>query len=336
MSVFRRTNRESERLHQEELREEQEKRRQRFRILVCVNGTPPSYEGIKLAAEIGRKGPCDIILLYVRRVDQGLNTGGLQIRVARQNMLDWGLELPGIQYLRQGQQMLIDDGFMSSDWRSQFSHKDVFGDPLGDNKIEYRSGKRRRLILKLKIASSVAAGILDQYELGPYNLIITGPPKRWRGDSIKSLTEASTVQKVAMLAPCSVLTVRKPYEPGKGILICTDGSPHCTKSMQQAAVLAHNLGQPVTVTSTAPSETARSMVKSRLAAARATLKEMGIKDVKTLSRVGDPVQAIVADANRYAMTVVADSGKSRLKRFLVGSVAFDVMGQAESSVMNVR
>jgi nucleotide-binding universal stress UspA family protein len=34
--------------------------------------------------------------------------------------------------------------------------------------------------------------------------------------------------------------------------------------------------------------------------------------------------------------VVSDSGKSRLKRFLVGSVAFGIMGRATTSVLNVR
>ena len=38
----------------------------------------------------------------------------------------------------------------------------------------------------------------------------------------------------------------------------------------------------------------------------------------------------------YGLIVVSDSGKSRLKRFLVGSVAFGVMGRSETSVLNVR
>lgn len=320
---------------QEEAREERERRRERFRILVCVNGTDACYEGVRVAAEIGQRGPCDIVLLYVRRIDQGLNSGGLQVRVARQNMLDWGLELPGIQYLRRGLDMLGDLGYLTKEWRSRASHTDIFGDPLGDNKVEYRSGRQKRIILKLKTAPSVSSGILDQYELGPYNLIITGPPKRWRGE-FKSFLEPSTVQKVAMLSPCSVLTMRESFDAKKGFLIATDGSAHCIDSMKQAAVLAYNLQRPITVTSAAPDEESRPLIKSRLTAARKELAAMGIENVKTLTRVGDPVEAIIQDAKRYAVTVVADSGKSRLKRFLKGSVAFDIMGGATSSVMNVR
>lgn len=333
--AWRFSNSSQRRASQEEAREEREKRQERFRILVCINGTDPSYEGVKLAAEIGRTSPCDIVMLYVRRIDQGLNSGGLQVRVARQNMLDWGLELPGIQYLRRGLEMLDDLGYMTKDWRSSSSHTDIFGDPLGDNKIEYRSGRQKRIILKLKTAPTVSSGILDQYELGPYNLIITGPPKRWRGE-LKSFLEPSTVQKVAMLSPCSVLTMRNPLVGKKGFLVCTDGTEHCTQSMKQAAVLAHKLGRSVTIMSIAREKSELPLIKSRLSAAKQQLDEMGIENVKTLARAGNPVDQVLAISERFGMVVVADSGKSRMKRFLKGSVAFNIMGRLPVSVLNAR
>lgn len=321
--------------HYAELVEEREKRSERFRILVCINGTDASYEGLNLAAEIGCSNPCDIILLYVRRIDQGLNSGGLQVRLARQNMLDWGLELPGIQYLRRGYEMLLDQGYLTKDWGSRTSHTDIFGDPLGDNKVEYHSGRKKRIILKLKTAPTISSGILDQYELGPYNLIIMGPPKRWRGE-FQSFIEPSTVQKVGMLSPCSVLTVRNSMDNKKGFLICTDGSMHCAKSMKQAAVLADNLNRPITVMSVAEEEEQLPVIKLRLKGAKQQLREMGIENVKTMARTGDPVNEVLEASKRFAMIVVADSGKSRLKRFLKGSAAFDIMGTAPISVMNVR
>jgi len=335
MTAWRLSGQKRNRDRHAEMIEQRELRKGRFRILVCINGTDASYEGLNFAAEIGKKNPCDIILLYVRRIDQGLSSGGLQVRVARQNMLDWGLELPGIGYLRRGYEMLLDQGYMSKDWRSKYSHTDIFGDPLGDNKVEYRSGRQKRIILKLKTAPTVASGILDQYELGPYNLIVMGPPKRWRGE-IKSFIEPSSVQKVAMLAPCSVLTVRGSVDNKKGFLICTDGTEHCAKSMKQAAVLADNLKRPITVMSVAKEEAQLSLVKSRLSAAKKQLAEMGIKNVKTIARAGDPVNEVLEIAKRFGMIIVADSGKSRMKRFLKGSIAFNIMGKAPVSVMNVR
>ena len=139
-----------------------------------------------------------------------------------------------------------------------------------------------------------------------------------------------------MLSPCSVLTVREPIDKKKGFLICTDGTKHCTKSMRQAAVLADNLNYAITVMSVSPEEEQLPVVKLRLKSAKQQLLEMGIENVKTISRTGKPVGEVLEIAKRYEIVVIADSGKSRLKRFFKGSDAFDIMGQAPVSVMNVR
>ena len=49
-----------------------EERRQRFRVLVCLDGSVESLEGVRLASKIKPSHDCDIILLYVRTIDQGL------------------------------------------------------------------------------------------------------------------------------------------------------------------------------------------------------------------------------------------------------------------------
>ncbi len=310
------------------------RRRRRFRILVCVNGTDPSYEGVKLASRIGRDESCDIILLYVRKIDQGLNAGGLQVRVARQNMLEWGLELPGIQYLNRGLEILMERNLLGDDWDELIDHTDVLGDPLGDNKVEYRSESGKSIVLKLKIAPDVSSGILDQYELGPYNLIIMGPPKRWRGE-FRSFIEPSSVQKVAMLAPCSVMTVRGDRS-GKGYLLCTDGNERTNDALTRAAVLAHFDGEPVSIIAAAPVDTSADDLEhgvNQLVSGLAK-KEIKVQDAKVT--IGDPVATILDAARSYSVVAVADSGKSKLTRFISGSVAFDVMGQSEVSVLNIR
>ena len=161
-----------------------EVRKDRFRILVCIDGGEDSYLGLNYAADVGRQSDADIILFYVRPVDQGMRTGGLQVRVARENMMNWGLELPGIQYLKKGRDRLMENYDAQADWAEETSHTDVQGDPLGDNKTEYRHSSGKSIVLKLKVAPSVAAGILDQYELGPYDLIIIGGSGRWGGKGI--------------------------------------------------------------------------------------------------------------------------------------------------------
>ena len=110
----------------------------RFRMLVCIDGSDEAYRALNYAARLGEASDVDIVLLYIRPIDQGLRSGGLQVRVARENMLDWGLELPGIQYLKKGRDMLIATDELVDQWEQEMAHTDVAGDPLGDNKIVYK------------------------------------------------------------------------------------------------------------------------------------------------------------------------------------------------------
>lgn len=320
--------------HDDELEELREWRSKRFRILVCIDGSDEGYEGLRVAAQIGQSDECDIVLTYVRPIDQGLRTGGLQVRVARENMLEWGLELPGIRHLKKGLEILVEEGHMAEQWDAIHAHSDIWGDPLGDNKIEYRHENGKGIVLKLKTAPDAASGILDQYELGPYNLMILGQPSRWQGE-FNSFWNAGVTQKVAMLSPCSVLVARE-RRNGKGHFICTDGSKQSLESVRRAAVLASHCNEPITLFSVALNNDGRSQAEGAVARAKAMLEEIGIAVVDTQVGVGRPVEQIIEAGDDHSLIVVSDSGKSRLKRFLVGSVAFGVMGNARSSVLNVR
>jgi nucleotide-binding universal stress UspA family protein len=319
---------------QQEAEEQSTWRSKRFRILVCVDGSEESYVGLRFAAKIGRSEECDIILAYVRPSDQGLRTGGLQLRVARENMLDWGLELPSVKYLKQGFEMLMEAGHMAEEWDTVHTHTDVWGDPLGDNKIEYRHECGKSIVLKLKTAPDVVSGILDQYELGPYNLMTLGEPSRWQGE-IRSFWDAGVVQKVAMLSPCSVLVAREGAQR-TGSLICTDGSEQSFEAARRAAVLAHYCDSPITLFSVTPDHEGQPRAEEVVARAKAMLEDLDIPVAGTAVGVGDPVEQILEAGAGHGVIVVSDSGKSRLKRFLAGSVAFGVMGRAKTSVLNVR
>ena len=312
-------------------------RKNRFRIMVCIDGSDASYEGLHFAAKLGHVPECDIVLTYVRQVDQGMRTGGLQARVARENMLEWGIELPGIEYLQKGVEILQQDGVKRSDkWNIEASHRDVWGDPLGDNKIEYRHEDGRSIVLKLKTSPDEAGGILDQYELGPYNLIIMGEPGRWRG-GLRSNLNAGVAQKVAMLAPCSVLIARKAgIENTSGHLIATSGTHHSLDAVRRHGVLAKYLDEPVTLLSISDGTLDKHKAKDSLAIAGAMLEGIGTKVNDLIVEEGDPTKTILGIGNDYSMIGVADTGKSWLKRFFKGSVSFNVMGQATTSVMNVR
>ena len=69
-----------------------------------------AIETVRFAAQFLAGNDCDIIVLYVRPIDQGLRSGGLQVRLARQNMMDAGFELPGVRYLKQALAILKEQG----------------------------------------------------------------------------------------------------------------------------------------------------------------------------------------------------------------------------------
>lgn len=324
-----------ERAAQREYEELRAQRRKRFRILACVDGTEDSLETVRFAARFGKSDECDIILLFVRPIDIGMATGGLQVRIARQNMLDWGIELPGIRDLKQALEVLRAEGIAPDEWNFTSAHTDVWGDPLGDNKIEYKDENTgRSVVLKLKTAPDVANGILDQYELGPYNLIIVGEPSRWRGE-LKSWFDAGVVQKITVLAPCSVLVARKSLNK-QGFFICTDGSERSMNAVRRAAVLARHTDNPITLFSAARSMRDRNQARENVEKARAALKKMRINVARTKVGIGEPAEQIIRHGSGHQVIVVSDEGRSRLERIIRGSVANEVVRGARTSVLDVR
>ena len=62
----------------------------------------------------------------------------------------------------------------------------------------------------------------------------------------------------------------------------------------------------------------------------------GVSVKNKLVVVGNPVEEIINNGLDYSFIVLADTGKTGLKRFFMGSVAFKVMEYANNSVMILR
>ncbi|MCA3572820.1 MAG: universal stress protein [Aestuariivirga sp.] len=309
-------------------------RRNRFRILACIDGSEQSLVTVRFAARFSVQDNCDLIVLFVRPIDSGLQSGGLQVRLARENMLEAGFELPGVTHLKQAIDILKEEGIDVSGWPKEAQRSEAWGDPVGDNKLEFRSPEGRAVVLKLKTAPDVANGILDQYELGPYNLIITGEPSRWRGEFM-AFFGSGVVQTVTTMAPCSVLVARNSLER-RGFFICTDGSSRSMQAVRRAAVLADVTGEPITLFSVADSEAGKPAAEEAVANAKALLKAMKIQVADTKVAVGRPAEEIVERGSLYKVIVVTDEGRTRLQRLIRGSTATEVVRKARTSVLDVR
>lgn len=309
-------------------------RRNRFRILACIDGSDESDICVRFAAQIAVTNDCDIINLYVRPIDQGLHSGGLQVRLARQNMMEAGFELPGVKHLKRCLEVLKQEGIDAESWNVSGAHENAWGDAAGDTKVEYKQPEGRSVVLKLKTAPDVSGGILDQYELGPYNLMILGEPSRWRGE-FKAFFDSGIVQTVTNMAPCSVLVTRNSLDR-RGFFICTDGTSRAMQAVRRSSVLAHMMGEPITLFSVAPSEAARPAAEEAVANAKALLKAMKIEVHETKTAVGDPLQEIVERGSLYRLIAVTDEGRTRIQRLFKGSLASDVVRHARTSVLDVR
>jgi len=336
MGLFKRSplSERQERAVEKTLAQLRAQRRSRFRVLACIDGSEQAFNTVRFAARLTPGDDCDIIILYVRPIDQGLWSGGLQVRVARQNMLDAGFELPGLRDLKRALEILREEGVPAEDWPKTTGHQDAWGDPLGDNKVEYVSAEGKSVVLKLKTAPDAASGILDQYELGPYNLMILGEPSAWRGE-VYSWFGSGVAQRVAMLAPCSVLVARGSLDK-KGFLICTDGTARSMQAVRRSAVLAHMAGRPITLFCAADKKKNLKWADANVKAARSLLTAIGIKVRKTLTAIGRPHEEIVKAGEDYEVIVVTDEGRTRLQRVLRGSTATEVVRWAKTSVLDVR
>ena len=307
----------------------------RFRILVCIDGSDESYRGLRYAARLGGGVDADICLLFVRPVDQGLRSGGLEARVVRENLLQWGLELPGTKHLMKGQQILTELGLMSDDWAQQTVHVDKQGDPLGDNSIIYTSSKGKKVTLKLEVAPDIVGGILEEAEGGGYDLLIIGASERWQTGVIKTIWDPAVAQKVVARAPCSVIVARE-LEQGRGHLICTDGTDNAIDIARKDAILASRCSCPIsliTVVSEAATEVDGADILLRT---RKAIEEEGPEVVETLLKTGDPVEEIVRAGADYSVIVIGRSNKPRKWWLFETDIAYQVLERAANSVMIVR
>lgn len=305
-----------------------------FKIQVAIDGSDESMRGLSYASKLGLDVRANIDLLFVRPIDQGLNSGGLQVRLVRESMLNAGLDLPGVTYLKKGRDLLVEIGHMSEEWDESFTHNDLEGDPLGNHCISYKSGRGRKIDLILRANSSTVSGILDLQEEREHDLIIVGASGRRRA-MIKFLGISNIALKVAVHAPCSVIIARD-LEIGKGHLVCLDKSQTALDALKKDAAMANNCQCPISLISVAREESDLAQAKENIKNGLELLDNMGIEAQQTFTPIGDPVAEIVEIGKHFSLIALADSSSTGVKRYFMGGIAFNVLEHAKNSVMIIR
>jgi nucleotide-binding universal stress UspA family protein len=170
--------------------------------------------------------------------------------------------------------------------------------------------------------------------LGPYNLIILGQPSRWKTE-FTAFFGAGVVQTVTTVAPCSVLVMREQASK-KGFLLYTDGSARSMQAVRRSAVLAHVIGESITLMAVADSEAEKARAENAIQDTIAVLKSMKIDVAGTKVSVGKPVEEIVETGSLYRVISITDDGLSRIERLYKASIATEVLRNARTSVLDVR
>ncbi|MPZ57656.1 MAG: universal stress protein [Rhizobiales bacterium] len=307
----------------------------RFRILTCIDGSEESYRGLRYAARLGSGVDADVTLLYVRAFDSALGTGGLDPRLIRENLLDWDLDLPGIRALKAGRDILLEVGLMDEAWISRLYHSETQGDPLGDNAIEYISDTETMITLRLKVASDIVNGILEECEDGDYTLVILGASERWQPGQRKTFWDPAVAEKIVARAPASVIVARE-LEQNHGHLICTNGSEASISMARKDAILASRCACPISLLSVAPDEASSDKAQDALERTRNAIEELGVPVMEAFIRVGDLVTEIIEAGAVYSVIVVAHSPKAGLRRLFETDTAFQIVENARNSVMVIK
>lgn len=302
----------------------------RFNILLCIDGSEESSRGIKYAIKLGQGNDADITLLYVRPSDKGMKSG---VGLARQNMVDWGFELPGMRALKKARDQLIDLGFLGEDWEEETTRKRAYGDPVGDSMKTYTSQSGAHIAIKLMVAPSTAVGILDECELNDYDLTIIAMHGRG-AKNVRGKIKWKTTRIVATEHHGTVMLARDIQE-NHGHLICVNDEKSIIAAKKDA-VLASRCNCPVHLISVAPTKDDLDTATEAIIKAKAAIEGAGVEVVSTHTEIGDPATVIIEKGKDFSVIVMADSSVKGFRRFFQSSVAYDVLQHAENSVMIIR
>lgn len=306
---------------------------ERFKLLVAVDGSEASAQALRYAIRIGSGTDADMTIIYVRPVEKGLSSGGLQDSITRQNMRDWGVELPGWKALRRAREILLETGFMGRDWSSELKHSEVHFDPIGDHSFVYRGPESRSVTFKLLVSPSVARGILDQCEVDQPNLVILAPSQsdgHWRGQIDQSVAEVVAVEHTG-----SVLVARA-LEESHGHLICVWHNQQSIEAARRDAEIAARCACPIYLFSVAANEAEYDTAQRAVDAAAAAIAEIGAPLLGQKIAVGDPVEKIIEEGRKYSVIVMSSRSVRGLRRYFSAGTSFRVLQRAHNSVMIAR
>jgi len=300
-------------------------------VLVCYDGSDEARAALKCVAGLAAVKPVNVAVLYVRpKTPSGFAE---MLDMARERIVDWDLDLPGLVVLREAEEMLVKEGEVEEGEGGQPAKVRHGLKQLEKGLLEVHlfGLHDENIRLRLRDGGDPAGVILNELDSLPYDLVVMGS----RGKKgIKKWLTGSTAQRVALFSQQTVLVVRGESVLEK-VLACTDGSAAAERALRFVAPLAHAKGCEVTLLGVAEAEAERDEVEAAVAAGLTVLADGGVEAVSRIEQ-GDRAEAILKASEGCDVVVLGVSGKSHMRRFLVGSVPLKVLERSPASVMIVK
>ena len=304
-----------------------------IRILICIGGGPAAYTGLRFAARLNRESCADIAMMYVRPLDSGLKSGGMEVRVARENMLDWGLELPGLRHLKAARDILLELGQIEEGGGDAWRYRDLSGDDAGEYIRDYHNPCGGTISLRLRISPDVTTAVVDEAKRFGADVVVVGASETPRTGLRRYLSPKPLALKIAAHVHCSAMVARN-MEADHGHLVCVRDSDRCMSALPKAVRCAGACGCPVTILSVARDEAGVETARQAVECAAALFREQGVEPKDILVKVGDPVETITELGADFSLIVLAESEKPWFARGF--SVAHEVAAQAGNSVLILK
>lgn len=305
----------------------------KLRILVCIGGGPEAFTGLKFVHRLSKESCADIVLLYVRPIDSGLKSGGMEVRVARENLIEWGIELPGMAHLNKARDILVDLGEIAHDANEEWLHREISGDSAGEFVREYNNPCGGTISLRLLTASDVTSAVVNEADRFNADLIIVGGSPVPVEGIRKYLSPKALALKIASHTERSIIVARQ-LEPGNGHLVCVQDTDQSRAMLPQALRYSHACNCPITFLSVAENEEGRASAQKAVDEAAAFFRADGIEPHELMVEVGNPAEVITELGYDFSLIVMAESEKPWFAK--VFSVAHDVAARARNSVLIIK
>ncbi|CCH49537.1 universal stress protein [Pseudodesulfovibrio piezophilus] len=305
----------------------------KLHILICIGGGPEAFTGLKFVHRLGKERCIDIKLLYVRPMDSGFKSGGMEVKVARENVLDWGIELPSMTHLNKARDILVELGEIDMDAGDEWRYRELTGDPAGEFVLEYQAASGGKISLALRMADDVTSVVVDEADRMDADFIIVGGSAKPVEGLRRYLTPKDLAMKISSHSDHSVLIARK-LEPGLGYIVCVQDTDVCWKMLPKAIRYSITCDCPISLLAVAEDEEGKASAQKAVEKAAEMYRQAGMEPHELLVEIGDPADIITEIGYDFSLIIMAESEKPWFAK--VFSVAHEVAAKARNSVLIIK